>query len=138
MEELESLWFWHMLLCGLLKTIGFWSMSPVHINGPMIEKLNMKELTMVFMLFTNMLFNGLIKSKLAMNTFFQKFKLNLNFLVSLILLELMKKNMNQFPTFGMKEERFTLTILIKSSNTEWMKQPNSKKKNRQLWEWQMF
>jgi len=79
-----------------------------------------------------MLFNGLINSKLAMNTFFQKFKLNLNFLVSLILLELMKKNMNQFPTFGMKEERFTLTILIKSSNTEWMKQPNSKKKNRQL------
>lgn len=92
----------------------------------------MRELTMVFMSFMNMLFNGLINSKLAMNIFFQKFKSNQNFLGSLISQEPMRKNTNQFPTFGTKEERFTLTILIKSFNTEWIKQPNLKKKNKQL------
>ena len=107
-------------------------MFPVHTNGLTIERPNMKELTMVFTLSTNMLFNGLINSKLVMNTFFQKFKSNLNFSVSLISQELMKNNTNQFPTFGMKEEKFTLMISTKSSNSEWMKQPNSKKKNNQL------
>ena len=107
-------------------------MYPVPTNGLMIEKLNTRELIMVFMSFMNMLFNGLINSKLVMNTFFQKFKSNLNFSVSLISQELMKNNTNQFPTFGMKEEKFTLMISTKSSNSEWMKQPNSKKKNNQL------
>jgi len=107
-------------------------MFPVHTNGLTIERPNMKELTMVFTLSTNMLFNGLINSKLVMNTFFQRFKSNLNFLASLISLEPTKKNTNLFPTFGMKEEKFTLMISTKSSNSEWMKQPNSKKKNNQL------
>lgn len=138
MVELESLWFWHMLLCGLLRTTGFWSMFPVHTNGLTIEKPNIKELTMVFTWYMNTLFNGLINSKLVMNTFFQRFKSNLNFLASLISLEPTKKNTNLFPTFGMKEEKFTLMISTKSSNSEWMKQPNSKKKNNQLWEWQTF
>jgi len=138
MVELESLWFWLMLLCGLLRTTGFWSMFPVHTNGLTIERPNMKELTMVFTWYMNTLFNGLINSKLVMNTFFRRFKSNLKFLVSLTSLEPMKKNTNQFPTFGMKEEKFTLMISTKSSNTEWMKQPNSKKKSNQLWEWQTF
>lgn len=100
----------------------------------MIEKQNMKELTMDFTLFQNMQFNGLINLKLAMNIFFQKFKSNLNSLVSLISQELTKTNMNLFLTFGMKEEKFISIKSKKSSNIEWTKLPNSKKKNKLLLE----
>lgn len=137
MEEQENQWFWHMLQCGLSKTTGLWSMSPVHTNGPMIEKPNMRELTMVFMLSMNMQYNGSINSKLVTNTFFQKFKSSLNFMVSLTSQELMRKNTSLFLIFGMKEERFISTKLKKFSNTEWMRQQSLNKKNKPLSEWQM-
>lgn len=84
----------------------------------------MKELIMDFMLFMNTQFNGLINSKLVMNIFLEIFKSNLNYMVSSTLQEPTKKNMNQFLTFGMKEEKFISTKFKRSSNTEWTKQQN--------------
>jgi len=53
-------------------------------------------------------------------------------MVSMISQELIKKNMNQFQIFGMKEEKFILIKLKKSFNTEWMKLQNQNNKNKQL------
>ncbi len=98
---------------------------------------NTKELTMDFTWFTNTQFNGWINSRLATSICYLKFRSNLNCTESLISQAPMRKNINQFLICGMIEERPTLTILIKSSNTEWTKLQNWKKKSKQLWEWQM-